>query len=134
MLRLLRVNAADPVPIWSQIEEGVRRLVASSALAPGASVPSVRDLARKIRVNPATVSKAYQRLTTAGVLEVRRGDGTYVASAPPPLLMHESARLPREGAVRLASLAMTLGAKQDEALEALRSVWASLEQAKGEKQ
>jgi len=105
MLRLLRVNAADPVPIWSQIEEGVRRLVASSALAPGASVPSVRDLARKIRVNPATVSKAYQR-----------------------------ARLLREGGVRLASLAMTLGAKQDETLEALRSVWASLEQAKGEKQ
>ena len=77
----LRIDPADATPIWSQIEEGLRRLVASGALAPGAAVPSVRDLARDLRINPATVAKAYQRLTEAGVLTVRRGDGTYVADS-----------------------------------------------------
>jgi GntR family transcriptional regulator len=73
MSHALRVDPRDAVPIWRQIEDGVRRLVAAGALSPGATVPSVRDLARDLRVNPATVSKAYQRLTDAGVLEVRRG-------------------------------------------------------------
>jgi GntR family transcriptional regulator len=54
----LRIDPSDATPIWSQIEEGLRRLVASGALGPGAVVPSVRDLARELRVNPATVAKA----------------------------------------------------------------------------
>jgi DNA-binding transcriptional regulator YhcF (GntR family) len=72
MSRALRIDPADPRPIWRQIEESVRHLVASGALVAGAPVPSVRDLARDLQVNPATVSKAYQRLTDAGV---RRGSG-----------------------------------------------------------
>jgi len=75
----LHVDPSSPEPIWCQIEAGVRRLVISRALAPGAPLPSVRDLARELRVNPATVARAYQRLTESGLVEVRRGDGTYVA-------------------------------------------------------
>ena len=127
----LRVDPAAATPLWSQIEEGVRRLVASGALAPGAGVPSVRDLARDLRVNPATVSKAYQRLGDAGVLEVRRGDGTYVAAAPPPLTRAERARALREGALGYASLAATLGVSRDDALEEARTAWAEL--ARGRK-
>lgn len=78
MERTLRVDPSDSTPIWSQIEEGVRRLVASGALAAGAAVPSVRELARELRVNPATVAKAYQRLCEAELLVVRRGEGTFV--------------------------------------------------------
>src|ERR1700681_3711113 len=81
----LRIDPADPRPIWRQIEEGVRHLVATGMLRATSPLPSVRDLARDLQVNPATVSKAYQHLTEAGVLAVRRGDGTYVAHAPPPL-------------------------------------------------
>ena len=87
--RSLHVDSADAAPIWSQIEQGVRRLVASGSLGAGSPMPSVRDLARELRVNPATVSKAYQRLTEAGLLEVRRGDGTYVAAEPPSLSRSE---------------------------------------------
>jgi len=119
----LRIDPKDPAPIWSQIEEGVRRLVASGALAPGAAIPSVRDLARELNVNPATVARAYQRLTEAGVLEVRRGDGTYVAEAPPPMSRTERSRILRDAATRYASLAATLGADEDEAGKALAAVW-----------
>ena len=82
---MLKIDPKDAVPIWRQIEDGVRRLVASGALSPGAAIPSVRDLAKELRVNPATVSKAYQRLSDANVLTVRRGEGTFVADDPPSL-------------------------------------------------
>ena len=119
----LRIDPSSATPIWSQIEDGVRRLVASRALKPGAAVPSVRDLARDLRVNPATVAKAYQRLTDAGVLTVRRGDGTYVAEAPPAMSRAERARILREAAGRFADLASTLGVPREEAEDALRTAW-----------
>ncbi|MDF1563971.1 MAG: GntR family transcriptional regulator [Deltaproteobacteria bacterium] len=133
MRHLLHVDPADAVPIWRQIEEGVRNLVASRTLKPGTIVPSVRELARELRINPATVSKAYQRLCEAGVLEVRRGQGTFVAEAAPILDEGEREQRLREGAARYASLARTLDAGRTEAIEALRGAFDELEQdRKGE--
>ena len=120
---MLRIDPKDPAPIWSQIEEDVRRLVASGALKPGAVVPSVRDLARELNVNPATVAKAYQRLTESGVLTVRRGEGTYVADAPPAMSRTERSKILREAATRYASLAATLGVGEAEAAAALADAW-----------
>ncbi|HKC23253.1 MAG TPA: GntR family transcriptional regulator [Thermoanaerobaculia bacterium] len=124
--RTLQVDPKDAIPIWKQIEDGVRRLVASGALRPGGSVPSVRDLARDLSVNPATVAKAYQRLSDAGVLSVKRGEGTFVADAPPALAKNEKAKTLSEAALRYASVAVTLGAEQKEALDSVRDALASL--------
>lgn len=126
MRPMLRVNPAEAAPIWRQIEEGVRRLVASGQLRPGQSVPSVRDLARDLRVNPATVSKAYQHLTDAGLLDVRRGEGTFVAEAPPSMRKAERREALREGAERYASLAVTIGASRGDASEELGRAWENL--------
>ncbi len=123
MARALRVDPTSSTPIWSQIEEGVRRLVASGALPLGGPVPSVRDLARELRVNPATVAKAYQRLADAGILTVRRGEGTFVAETAPAMNRTERSRTLRDGATRYASLAATIGATPDEASEELRTAW-----------
>jgi DNA-binding transcriptional regulator YhcF (GntR family) len=79
-----------------------------------------------LQVNPATVSKAYQRLTDAGILAVRRGDGTYVSDAPPVLTFDERRRKLRGGAVRYASLATTLGVNEEEALATLAAAWRGL--------
>jgi len=124
------IDPTDPRPIWRQIEERVRNLVASGALRPSASMPSVRELARGLAVNPATVAKAYQRLTDAGVLAVRRGDGTYVASAPPALSTTELQERLYAEALRYASLAATLGATAQQATAALDSAWRALAGAK----
>ncbi len=123
----LRIDPRDARPIWRQIEEGVQHLVARGALASGSAVPSVRDLARDLQVNPATVFKAYQRLTDAGVLTVRRGEGTFVAAAPPPLSDTSRSDRLREEAVRYASVAVTLGASREEAVEVLGTAWRSLQ-------
>lgn len=119
----IRVNPALPVPIWSQIEDGVRQLVATGALTPGAAMPSVRDLARAERINPNTAAKAYQRLVEAGVLETRRGEGTFVAERPPSMPAAERSRTLRDGALRYASLALNLGASRGEATTVLQSTW-----------
>ena len=80
---MLHIDPSDSVPIWKQIEEGVLHLIATGALGPGDPVASVRELARQLRVNPLTVSKAYRRLADRGVLTVKRGEGTFVADNPP---------------------------------------------------
>jgi GntR family transcriptional regulator len=126
MRNTLHVDLEDAVPIWRQIEQGLRRLVASRALDPGAPVPSVRELARELRINPATVSKAYQRLTADGVLAIRRGEGTFVAADPPVMGAAERKRDLREGAMRYASLALTIGAGRAEAAAHLDDAWDAL--------
>lgn len=127
----IQVLPADPRPIWSQIEEGLRRLLASGSLAPGDTVPSVRELATELRVNPATVSKAYQRLVGAGLMEVRRGDGTYVSAAPPAVRKSEQTRVIRQAAMNFASVAITHGAELDAARQALDLAWEELSSSEG---
>ena len=128
----LRVDAKDAVPLWRQIELGMQRLVASGALAAGAAVPSVRDLAQDLGVNPMTVSKAYQKLSEAGVLEVRRGEGTFVPASPPALARGERSRTLRDHATRFASVALTLGVAEKEACEEIRGAFVRLRKGRGE--
>jgi GntR family transcriptional regulator len=123
MLGLLDINPAAAAPLWRQIEDGMRRLVASGALPVGTAVPSVRELARELRVNPATVSKAYQRLTAEGALEVRRGEGTFVAARPAEAVAAERERLLAEGAERFAETARSMGVSESDARAAVSTAW-----------
>src|SRR3979409_2353128 len=120
---MFAINPTEPAPIWRQIEEGVRRLIALGALSPGAVVPSVRDLARDLRVNPNTVARAYQRLTEGGVLTVRRGEGTYVSNEPSQPKKSQKSEMLRDAAARYASAAIAAGVELDEATEALESAF-----------
>lgn len=104
----------------------MRRLLATGALTPGDAVPSVRELATELRINPATVSKAYQTLVAAGLLEVRRGDGTYVSAVPPTLRKSEQSRALSHAALTFASFAMTHGADVEAARDALQTAWKEL--------
>lgn len=129
---MLRIDPRDAVPVWKQIEEGVRRLVGGGALRPGTAIPSVRDLARELRVNPMTVSKAYQRLADAGVLDVRRGAGTFVAEAPPQTTRGEKAQALRASASRYVAVAMTLTVSKDQATREVGAAWDQTTRSGGE--
>ncbi|HEY0592132.1 MAG TPA: GntR family transcriptional regulator [Thermoanaerobaculia bacterium] len=117
---MLQINPTDAVPIWKQVEAEVRRLVALGAFKPGTAVPSVRELAQRLRINPATVAKAYQRLTDGGVLTVRRGEGTFVSDDPATPTAHDRDEALATGARRYAAVATTVGATEREAVDALR--------------
>ncbi|HTS01032.1 MAG TPA: GntR family transcriptional regulator [Thermoanaerobaculia bacterium] len=132
MSRSLTVDPSDAVPLWKQIEGNVRRLVASGALRPGAAVPSVRDLARELSINPATVAKGYQRLVDAGILSVRRGEGTFVAERPPAPPRGEREKELEGGAMRYAALAVTLGVANEEAVERVKGSLGFLRRKRGE--
>lgn len=123
---MFAINAADPAPIWKQIEEGMRRLIALGSLKAGAPVPSVRDLARELRVNPNTVARAYQRLTEAGVLAVKRGEGTFVADEPAQPRKSEKHDMLRDAAMRFVGAAVAAGADLNEALAVVESAYAKL--------
>lgn len=129
MLGLLDIDPAAAAPIWRQIEDGMRRLVASGALPAGAAVPSVRELARELRVNPATVSKAYQRLVADGALEVRRGEGTFVADRPADAMADERKRLLSDGARTFAEAARSMGVSKKDAIAAISTAWREINDA-----
>src|SRR5450631_3250010 len=131
MNRGLSVDPSDAVPLWKQIEENVRRLVASGALKPASAMPSVRDLARDLSINPATVAKGYQRLVEAGILVVKRGEGTFVAEKPPAPARGEREKELQNGALSYASLAVTIGAGNEEAVEQVRATLKMLRKKSG---
>jgi GntR family transcriptional regulator len=76
---LFSINTGSNVPIYRQLIDQARRLVAGGQLAPGDAMPSVRDIAQALALNPMTVSKAYGMLELEGVLARRRGVGMVVA-------------------------------------------------------
>jgi GntR family transcriptional regulator len=87
--------------MYAQIASQVRVAVASGELGNGDPLPSVRTLAAQLRVNPATVVQAYRELESEGVVEMRQGAGTFVAS------LHEGHR-PRARQVEAKRLAREL--------------------------
>ena len=78
-----RVRPESDQPIYEQITAQVIYAVAEGALAPGELIPSVRELAEQLLVNPNTVARAYQELERQGVVESRRGRGMEVTAAAP---------------------------------------------------
>src|SRR5262249_27212339 len=81
----LHIIASDSVPIYLQIVQQIKSLVASGRLAPGEELPPIRVLADQLVVNANTVARAYRELAAAGVLTNRRTAGTYVAAGASPL-------------------------------------------------
>ena len=78
---LVNLDPNDGRPLYLQIMDEVRRAVVVGALRAEDPLPSVRELAAELVVNPRTVSQAYQELEREGVIYVRRGQGTFVSSA-----------------------------------------------------
>ncbi len=75
---LIEIDFRSHVPIYTQIVDQVKQLVASGTLQPGEQLPTVRQLAADLRVNFNTIARAYRMLDEAGVISTQQGRGTYV--------------------------------------------------------
>jgi GntR family transcriptional regulator len=119
---MFRLDPSDPTPLYAQLEWAIRAAIATGKLREADRLPTVRQLAVDLRVNANTVAKVYGELEHAGVLETRRGVGTFVravALADPvtgPARRLELAAL----ADRFLAGAAALGFTVDEAIEHLR--------------
>lgn len=89
----IHISSHDGLPIYLQILNQVKYLIASGRLAPGEQLPPVRRLAEQLVVNPNTVARAYRELETAGLIMTRRGAGVYVAEGGSPLTRAEQRRI-----------------------------------------
>jgi GntR family transcriptional regulator len=80
----ITINLTDGVPIYRQIVNQVKYLVASGLLEPGEELPPIRTLALQLKVTPNTIVKAYSELEKSGVIQKRHGSGTFVSEGRAP--------------------------------------------------
>src|SRR5436189_5483899 len=94
-MAVVQIDARDATPIYAQLDRALRAAIAAGRLRPGDQLPTVRQLAVDLRVNANTVARVYAELERAGILETRRGIGSFVAATP------QQAHPPNEHARRL---------------------------------
>jgi GntR family transcriptional regulator len=119
------LHSIDPksaLPIHRQIAEQIRRGVAAGLLLPGDQLPSVRELAARLLVNPNTVAKVYRDLERDGLLETRRGQGTFVAADAAALAEGERRRLLTAQLRAVARDVRAFGLDEEAALDLFRRV------------
>ncbi|MGH7701203.1 MAG: GntR family transcriptional regulator [Gemmatimonadales bacterium] len=87
-----RIDPRSPTPLYAQIADRVRVAIAAGELRAGDPLPSVRQLATRLRVNPATVVQAYRDLEAEGFVEMRQGTGTFVQDVAADRRTRERAR------------------------------------------
>ena len=87
-----RIDPRSPTPLYAQIAGRIKVAIAAGELRPAEALPSVRQLAAELRVNPATVVQAYRDLEAEGFVEIRHGAGTFVRELAPARRARERAR------------------------------------------
>jgi GntR family transcriptional regulator len=115
------LNPIDPksaIPIYVQVIDQIRQRVAAGVFAPGDQLPSVREMASQLLINPNTVARIYRDLERDGLLETRRGQGTFIASDAAVLAETDRLRLLSARLQEVIEQARTFGVP-DEALVAL---------------
>jgi GntR family transcriptional regulator len=90
------VDSTSPTPIYAQLDRSIRAAIATGELEQGVQLPTVRQLAVDLAVNANTVARVYAQLERDGILETRRGVGTFVRESPTP----QAARAHRERELR----------------------------------
>lgn len=116
----LHLSPRDGLPIYRQIVNQVKYLVAAGRLTPGEELPPIRTLAESLIINPNTVARAYLELERAGLVSKRHGSGTYVSDAGSPLKRAERLKLLTQRTDALLVEARHLEVDLDELLDLIR--------------
>jgi GntR family transcriptional regulator len=130
----IHIATNSGVPVYLQIIDQVKRLVACGRLLPGEAVPPIRALAQQLLINPNTVARAYRELEAQGVLRSKQGSGTVVATGPSPLSQRERERLVNEKLDALLTEAAHVGISFERVIAMLRNRQAEMKQSERERE
>jgi GntR family transcriptional regulator len=116
----LTVTQGDGLPLYLQLVQQIKHLIATGRLQPDTELPSVRALSEQLLVNPNTVVRAYRELETAGLIYKKRGAGTYVGATTTPYTDDECRRILSQRADTLIVEGRNLGYGVDRLVDLVR--------------
>lgn len=119
----LLISNASNQPIYAQITEQIKNGIITGELAAGQALPSIRALAKDLRISVITTKRAYDELERAGYVNTVAGKGCFVAEKNTALIREERLREIESLMQRAAALAASCGLTEPEAEEMLRVVW-----------
>src|SRR6188768_4055674 len=129
----ITINLTDGVPIYRQIANQVKYLVASRLLLPGEELPPIRTLALQLKVTPNTIVKAYGELEISGIIQKRQGSGTFVSEGrPQPVALRERRRVIEQRIDSLLAEAHQLNFTTDDILRMVRERKAAMDETTAE--
>jgi GntR family transcriptional regulator len=114
------INPRSAMPIYVQVTEQIRQRVAAGVLVPGDQLPSVRELASQLLINPNTAVRIYRDLEREGLLEFRRGQGTFVSERAKALAESDRLRLLAKRLEGVVEQARIFGVSDDALVDLLR--------------
>ncbi len=119
---IVSIDSRDATPIYAQLQRGLRAAVAAGRLKPGDQLPTVRQLAVELQINANTVARVYLELERAGVLETKRGVGSFIATRPiQPHAPHEHERRVKAFVTRVLHDADAAGLSLADVIASLRA-------------
>ena len=120
------LNPTSGVPLYRQLFQQLRERIVSGQIAAGTQLPSVRDLSAELHINPLTVAKVYQFLERDGLVETRRGLGTFVAAITQELTKTEQREQLEPALRQVVTEAMHLGLSSEELEQLVRKTFEKL--------
>ena len=126
----LRLNYQSGEAIYRQIVEQVKYKVASGELSPGQRLPSIRELAKQLKINPRTVVKSYEELRSAGLAVMRQGQGVFITDNQATLPNKVRKKQIEDMSKRLFAEAARLGADAGEVIQIVKGTANNMRQKK----
>ena len=123
----IHISTTDGVPIYQQVVNQIKYLVAAGRLVAGEELPAIRVLADRLLINPNTVARAYRELETAGIVEKRRTAGTYVSDQGSPLARRERVKILSDRIDALVAEALHMNISLDDVIKLVRQRHAALQ-------
>ncbi len=115
----LTIDQRSSVPIYLQIVNGVKEAVAKGIVKPGDKLPTVREWAQAMTINPNTVAKAFQELEREGVIETMRGRGSFIAAEQPQIERGIKVKMIQEMLEKILVESYYLQLEEDELLQVM---------------
>ena len=126
----LTVSQGDGIPIYAQLVHQIKALIATGRLKPDEEMPSVRQLAQQLVLNPNTVVRAYRDLEAEGLVYKKRGSGTFVSAEVTPYTDDVCRRILGERLDALVVESVNMGYSEEQLVGLFREHWQAFQEQK----